>query len=103
MVKKSGLKVPKVALDEIGPRMNWHLRRVKSANDEVKKQSMKQPRVQKKKNVERGTLGDKMGRVHMQSQETKTIALRKFKVLKKKRGKAEPSDSREPRTKKQKS
>lgn len=63
---------------------------------------MKQPKVQKKKNVEKGTLGDKMGRVHMSSQDTKSIALRKFKALNKRRTPSEPN-SAEPSQKKQRS
>ncbi len=88
--KRSGTKIPDVVLEEIGPRMNWTIRRSKSAGDEVRKEAMRVPKKRKSqkkvKNIERGTLGNKMGRVHMKSQDTQTMALRKFKALKKRRG-----------------
>lgn len=86
----SGSKIPKVALEEIGPRLNMSVRRSKSAEDDVKKESLRQPKVRKSqkkmKNIERGVLGAKMGRVHMQKQDTGTMALRKFKGLRKEKG-----------------
>mmetsp|Transcript_15097 Transcript_15097/g.21116 ORF Transcript_15097/g.21116 Transcript_15097/m.21116 type:complete len:330 (-) Transcript_15097:184-1173(-) len=95
-LRRSGKKIPNVVLDEIGPRMNWQLRRIKSADAEVKKLSMRQPKIRKSqakmKNIERGTLGAKMGRIHMERQDTESMALRKFKALKNKKRKPRDDD-----------
>lgn len=96
---RSGTKIPNVKLHEIGPRMNWEIRRVKSAGEDIQKQAMKKPKIRKSqkkmKNIERGTLGTKMGRVHMKSQDTKGMALRKFKALKRKTGRKEGSSKKQ--------
>ncbi|GAB5355320.1 hypothetical protein AAMO2058_000195200 [Amorphochlora amoebiformis] len=87
--KRSGDNVPKVRLDEVGPRMNWQLRRVKTADTEVRKVAMRQPKARKSqakmKNKEKDKILGEMGRIHMQRQDTKTMALRKFKSLQKRR------------------
>ena len=47
--KKSGAQVPRTELAEIGPRFDFSIRRSRAAPDEIQTQSMKQPRVEKKK------------------------------------------------------
>jgi len=88
-LKKSTSKFPRVELDEVGPRMDLTFRRRKSAPDEVRKQALRSPKaakIGKQKNVEKGQLGDQMGRVHLGKQNLDRMALRKFQGLKRRRG-----------------
>eukprot|EP00050_Salpingoeca_kvevrii_P000570 m.151232 g.151232 ORF g.151232 m.151232 type:complete len:168 (-) comp10152_c0_seq5:2003-2506(-) len=58
-------------LVEIGPSAQLTIRRIKHAPAELEKQALKVPRAlkpKKKKNVSYTEMGDKMGRIHMQSQ-----------------------------------
>lgn len=86
LLKKSGLKTPRIALSEIGPAMNFTIRRTKIASESLFKQATKQPKqlkVRTKKNITRDGLGNKHGRVHVGKQNIKTIQTRKVKGLKK--------------------
>ena len=47
--KKSGAQVPRTELAEIGPRFDFSIRRSRAAPDEIQTQSMKQPKIEKKK------------------------------------------------------
>lgn len=47
--KKSGAQVPRTELAEIGPRIDFSIRRSRAAPDEIQTQSMKQPKLDKKK------------------------------------------------------
>ncbi len=47
--KKSGAQVPRTELAEIGPRIDFSIRRSRGAPDEIQTQSMKQPKLDKKK------------------------------------------------------
>lgn len=47
--KKSGAQVPRTELAEIGPRFDFSIRRSRAAPEEIQTQSMKQPKVEKKK------------------------------------------------------
>ena len=47
--KKSGALVPRTQLAEIGPRFDFSIRRSRAAPEELQTQSMKQPKVDKKK------------------------------------------------------
>ena len=47
--KKSGAQVPRSELTEMGPRFDFSLRRSRAAPEEIQAQSMKQPKIEKKK------------------------------------------------------
>lgn len=47
--KKSGAQVPRTELAEIGPRIDFSIRRSRGSPDEIQTQSMKQPKLDKKK------------------------------------------------------
>ena len=47
--KKSGAQVPRTELAEIGPRLDFTVRRSRAAPDEIQTQAMKQPKVEKTK------------------------------------------------------
>ncbi|XP_011502631.1 PREDICTED: ribosome production factor 2 homolog [Ceratosolen solmsi marchali] len=86
LLKKSGTRVPRIELAEIGPRMNLRIRRTKLATDDLFKQACKKPKelkVKKKKNISEDNLGKTLGRVHVGTQKLNTIQTRKMKGLRK--------------------
>lgn len=85
--KKSGAQVPRTELAEIGPRIDFSIRRSRAAPDEIQTQSMKQPKLDKKKekNVSFDSLEGKVGRVYMPKQDLNSMALNKMKGLKRER------------------
>jgi len=86
ILKKSGTRIPRVELEEIGPSIDWVMRRSQLASDDLFKTACKQVknvRSEKKvKNISEDDLGNKMGRVHVPAQEIKKIQTRKVKALK---------------------
>eukprot|EP00293_Proteomonas_sulcata_P006859 CAMPEP_0184323534 /NCGR_PEP_ID=MMETSP1049-20130417/130805_1 /TAXON_ID=77928 /ORGANISM="Proteomonas sulcata, Strain CCMP704" /LENGTH=202 /DNA_ID=CAMNT_0026645065 /DNA_START=1 /DNA_END=609 /DNA_ORIENTATION=+ len=92
-LKKSGGKVPRIELEELGPSFDMELRRERLPAAELAKEANKMPKqVQKqakmKKNLERNALGETTGRVHMQKQTFDEFQTRKMKGLKRGRDKA---------------
>ncbi|KAJ8673465.1 hypothetical protein QAD02_004727 [Eretmocerus hayati] len=86
MLKKSGTRIPRVELVEIGPRMDLKVRRTKLAADDLFKQACKKPKelkVKKKKNITEDGLGKTLGRIHVGAQKLNSIQTRKMKGLKK--------------------
>jgi len=87
-LKKSGLKTPRVEVEEIGPSFDFVLRRTHLAEESLYKEALKQPKVLKvkvKKNVDRDVFGTKTGRIHMQRQDFDNFQTRKMKGLKRKK------------------
>jgi len=87
LLKKSGLRTPRVELEEIGPSLDLVLNRSHLAEESLYKESLKQPKVLKpkvKKNMERDVFGTKTGRIHMQKQDLANMQTRKMKGLKRK-------------------
>lgn len=86
ILKKSGTRIPRVELEEIGPSIDWVLRRSQLASDDLFKTACKQVknvRKEKKvKNISKDALGNTMARVHVTPQEIKKIQTRKVKALK---------------------
>ncbi|XP_066949549.1 ribosome production factor 2 homolog [Macrobrachium rosenbergii] len=86
LLKKSGTKIPRVELEEIGPSMTLLLRRSRYASDDLMKRACRQPKQLKKKTVKnhsKDVFGSKLGRVHMTKQDLKRLQTRKMKGLKK--------------------
>nr|XP_022913216.1 ribosome production factor 2 homolog [Onthophagus taurus] len=86
VLKKSGCKTPRIELDEIGPRMDFTIRRSKLPTEDLMKQASKKPKELKekpKKNISIDKLGTKHGRIHVGKQEIAKIQVRKMKGLKK--------------------
>lgn len=95
-LKKSGHRLPRVELEECGPRMDWTIRRTQFADRSLRKQAMEIPSAaagKKQKNVSYSKTGDKLGRVHMQPQTFEGFQTRKMKGLKKQRTNASDSVS----------
>jgi len=103
LMKKSGSKLPRVELDEVGPRMDLQFRRRKQAPEAVVKESLKVPKAAKppkKKNISRSEFGEKLGRLHMKPQDLAKIAVTKPKALqggKRKRRDAADGEETQPR------
>eukprot|EP00163_Fabomonas_tropica_P028544 TRINITY_DN5835_c0_g1_i2.p1 TRINITY_DN5835_c0_g1~~TRINITY_DN5835_c0_g1_i2.p1 ORF type:complete len:289 (+),score=67.43 TRINITY_DN5835_c0_g1_i2:258-1124(+) len=85
IMKRSGTKLPRVELEEQGPRFTMTPRRSRWATGELLKESMKVPRnakAKKTKNITHDGMGDKVGRIHMEKQDLNKMALRRFKGTK---------------------
>lgn len=85
-LKKSGMRIPRIELNEIGPSVDFKVRRTQLASDDLFKQSCRKPKSLKaktKKNVSKDELGSTFGRIHMGAQNINSIQTRKLKGLKK--------------------
>ena len=88
ITKKSGQKVPRVEVEEIGPRIDFRVGRTRAADSDrwkaaLKKSKSTEPRT--KKNIETDTIGDKIGRIHLGRQNLGELQTRKMKGLKRNR------------------
>ncbi|XP_038214185.1 ribosome production factor 2 homolog [Zerene cesonia] len=86
LLKKSGQRTPRVELEEIGPSIDFKLRRTKLASEDLFKEACRVPREVKpltKKNISKDAFGTKLGRVHMGKQDIQRLQTRKMKGLKK--------------------
>jgi len=85
-LKKSGGRIPRVELSEIGPSIDMTLRRTHLASEDLMRSACKQVanvRGKKKvKNIEQDAFGSKLGRVHIVPQQISTIQTRKVRALK---------------------
>ena len=104
VTKKSGQKVPRVEVEEIGPRLDFRVGRVRMVEESRWKEALRKAKhtevgnfvscyvsttdkVQAKvvKNIETDLVGDKMGRIHLGKQDLKELQTRKMKGLKRNR------------------
>ncbi|CAM1507146.1 Fc.00g067870.m01.CDS01 [Cosmosporella sp. VM-42] len=86
--KRSGHKLPRVEVEEIGPRMDFRVGRMQQADEAMLKEAMKKVHgleERTKKNISTDSMGDKIGRVHLGRQDLKDLQLRKMKGLKRSR------------------
>lgn len=82
LLKKSGSRIPRIELEEIGPRFDLSLRRHKLASHDLYKHSMRQPqalRPKKEKNVDVSALGTTFGRIHMERQDYGKLAVKQVR------------------------
>uniref|UniRef100_A0A0B6ZM35 Ribosome production factor 2 homolog n=2 Tax=Arion vulgaris TaxID=1028688 RepID=A0A0B6ZM35_9EUPU len=87
LLKKSGSRTPRVELEFMGPSLDLSMRRTRYASDDLFKRALKKPltaKPKKKKNISRDDLGNKLGRVHMKTQNFEKLQARKLKGLKRK-------------------
>ena len=89
--KRSGHKLPRVELDEIGPKFDFKIGRLQEPPREVMKEAMKQGKrpnedIKMKKNISMDSMGDKLGRVHLGKQDLGGLQTRKMKGLKRRAG-----------------
>ncbi|XP_049765781.1 ribosome production factor 2 homolog [Schistocerca serialis cubense] len=86
LLKKSGTRIPRVEVEEVGPSVDFKLRRVKLASDDLFKLSCKKPKelkVKKVKNISEDAFGTQHGRIHVPKQNIGKLQTRKMKGLKK--------------------
>nr|POF26135.1 ribosome production factor 2 like [Quercus suber] len=86
--KQNGSTLPKVEVEEMGPRVDFRVGRVKEADPEMLKEAMRKPKGQEaktKKNIETDIIGDKIGRIHTGKQDLTQLQTRKMKGLKRSR------------------
>ncbi|KAI6812265.1 Brix-domain-containing protein [Hortaea werneckii] len=79
---------PRVELEEMGPRIDFRVGRVKQADPDMLKEAMRKPKGQEpktKKNVDTDIIGDKVGRIHLGKQDLGQLQTRKMKGLKRSR------------------
>lgn len=83
--KRSGQKLPRVEVEEMGPRMDFTVGREKFADEEMLKEALKKPKgteARTKKNVDMDIMGDKVGKIHVGKQDLSQMQTRKMKGLK---------------------
>ncbi|CAH0552452.1 unnamed protein product [Brassicogethes aeneus] len=86
LLKKSGCRTPRVELEEIGPRVDFALRRTRLPTEDLIKEACRKPRelkVIKKKNISTDKLGTTHSTIHVGKQEINKLQTRKMKGLKK--------------------
>ncbi|GAA6059396.1 hypothetical protein JCM10212_003628 [Sporobolomyces blumeae] len=88
---RSGVPTPRVELSPHGPHFTFSLRRSQMPAQEVWKTAMKKKEKKsasskpKNKNIDINEMGDKVGRVYVDTQDLSTLQARKFKGLKKRK------------------
>jgi ribosome production factor 2 len=96
--KRSGQKLPRVEVEEMGPRMDFRIGRVKEADESMMKEALRKARTsaeRPKKNISTDIMGDKMGRIHLGKQDLKELNMRNMKGLKRSRDMADSEDDAE--------
>jgi ribosome production factor 2 len=85
ITKRSGQKLPRVEVEELGPRMDFTVGRTKEADETMMREALKRPKQlepKTKKNITTDLIGDKIGRIHVGKQDLSTLQTRKMKGLK---------------------
>lgn len=93
--KRSGQKLPRVEVEEMGPRIDFRVGREKMPEEAAWKEALKKPKglePKTKKNIETDIIGDKVGRIHVGKQDFGNLQTRKIKGLKRTRGEIDGDD-----------
>lgn len=83
--KRSGQKLPRIELEEMGPRLDLSVGRIRTPDDDMLKQALasaKKTEPRTKKNISMDTMGDTIGRIHTGKQDLSKMQTRKMKGLK---------------------
>ncbi|KAK3372496.1 Brix domain-containing protein [Podospora didyma] len=86
--KRSGQKLPRVEVEEQGPRMDFRLGRMQEPDEAMLKEAMRKARTSEertKKNISTDIMGDKIGRIHTGKVDLSELQARKMKGLKRER------------------
>lgn len=86
--KQAGSNLPRVEVEEMGPRIDFRMGRIREAEPDMWKEAMRKPKGQEakaKKNVDTDIIGDKVGRIHLGKQDLSGLQTRKMKGLKRSR------------------
>lgn len=87
--KRSGQKLPRIEVEEMGPRMDFSLGREQFPDADMLKQALKKPKTSEartKKNIDVDGMGDKTGKIHVSKPDWSNLQTRKMKGLKRVRG-----------------
>lgn len=87
--KRSGQKLPRIEVEEMGPRIDFTLGREQFPDPDMLKEALKKPRgleARTKKNIDMDAMGDKTGKIHVGKQDLSNLQTRKMKGLKRARG-----------------
>lgn len=93
--KRSGQKLPRVEVEEMGPRMDFRVGRYKEPEQSVLKEALRKAKTSQerpKKNIQTDIMGDKMGRIHLGKQDLTELQTRKMQGLKRSRDIADSED-----------
>ncbi|KAK3695324.1 Brix domain-containing protein [Podospora appendiculata] len=85
---RSGQKLPRVELEEHGPRMDFRLGRMLEPEPAMEKEALRKAKTSEertKKNISTDIMGDKLGRIHTGKIDLKDLQTRKMKGLKRSR------------------
>lgn len=95
--KRSGQRLPRVEVEEMGPRMSFRLGRLHQPDEALAKEALKRAKLptdeKTKKNISMDVMGDKIGRIHLGRQDLGDLQTRKMKGLK--RSRDEPEEEAE--------
>ncbi|PSR79426.1 Brix domain-domain-containing protein [Coniella lustricola] len=82
--KRSGQRLPRVEVEEMGPRMDFRVGRIQEPEKDMLKEALKKAKTEErtKKNVSMDIMGDKIGRIHVGKQDMSGLQTRKMKGLK---------------------
>ncbi|SCU85525.1 LAFA_0D16182g1_1 [Lachancea sp. 'fantastica'] len=83
--EQGGPKLPRVELEEVGPRFDFKIGRIRSPSPELEKEAhkkAKQLEPKTVKNISADGMGDKFGTIHMGKQDLGKLQTRKMKGLK---------------------
>ncbi|KAF3769234.1 Brix-domain-containing protein [Cryphonectria parasitica EP155] len=86
--KRSGQRLPRVEVEEMGPRMDFRVGRIQEPEEAMLKEALKKAKTTEertKKNVSMDVMGDKIGRIHLGKQDLGNLQTRKMKGLKRSR------------------
>ncbi|KAI0484878.1 Brix-domain-containing protein [Xylariaceae sp. FL0804] len=86
--KRSGQRLPRIELEEMGPRMDFRIGRCREPDEAALKEALRTAKtgVEKtKKNISTDIMGDKIGRIHTGKQDLSDLQTRKMKGLKRTR------------------
>jgi ribosome production factor 2 len=86
--KRSGQKLPRVEVEEMGPRIDFSVGRERFPDADMLKDSLKKPKgtePRTKKNINTDIMGDKVGKIHVGKQDLSQMQTRKMKGLKRAR------------------
>ncbi|KAK3310523.1 Brix domain-containing protein [Chaetomium strumarium] len=96
--KRSGQRLPRVELEEHGPRMDFRLGRMQEPDEAMLKEAMRKAKTTEertKKNISTDIMGDKIGRIHMGKLDLSELQTRKMKGLKRERDQRDGDDEEE--------
>ncbi|KAH7372308.1 ribosome biogenesis protein-like protein RPF2 [Pyrenochaeta sp. MPI-SDFR-AT-0127] len=86
--KRSGQKLPRIEVEEMGPRLDLTLGREQFPDPDMLKAALKKPKgveQRTKKNIDTDIMGDKTGKIHVGKQDFGNLQTRKMKGLKRSR------------------